>query len=148
MPSVDEYVTNIERETGEPVIELFSIMERFSYESGYLLECIDLGLSSGVKIVLSHPQYDEATILLDNETTTDLAFWLLKTMGQKIPSLPNKLPITIKSILDQKGMNVKLKRGDKKIFEQTMNVLREILYHKELKKIKEQEQKGTEHAKL
>ena len=129
MPNTTELSVDIDRETGDLVIETYSVLGRFSYESGYLLECIDLGSNSGVKMTLSHAQYDEATILLDTETTENLAYWLLKTMGQRVPSLPNNLPITIKDILDQKGLAVKLKRGDKKIFERTMDVLRDILYH-------------------
>jgi hypothetical protein len=136
-----ELVVDIDRETGSPVIESYSVLGRFSYESGYLLECVDLGINSGVKIILSHAQYDEATILLDTETTENLAYWLLTTMGQSISLLPNNLPITIKGILDQKGLNVKLKRGDKKIFERTMDTLRDILFHKELKKQKEEQEK-------
>jgi len=127
MPNTTELSVDIDRETGDLVIETYSVLGRFSYESGYLLECIDLGSNSGVKMTLSHAQYDEATILLDTETTENLAYWLLKTMGQRVPSLPNNLPITIKDILDQKGLAVKLKRGDKKIFERTMDVLRDIL---------------------
>ena len=130
----EEPIVSIDVETGEPIIEWgISTLERFSYESGYLLEGIDLGAVDGVKIVLSHPQYETATIVLNSDIAEDFAFWLLKTMGQKIQSLPNKLPITIKGILDQKGQVVKLQRGDRQIFEGTMDVLRNILYHKEIK---------------
>ena len=131
-----EFIAAIDTETGEPIVECFSALERFSYNNGYLLEGIDLGMYAGVKLVMTHEQYDTATILLDNETAEKLAFWLLKTMGQDVPLLPNKLPITLRGILDQKGYNIKLKRGDRKVIERTMAILRDVLYHEEAKKKK------------
>ncbi len=131
-----EFITAIDTETGEPIVECFSAMERFSYEMGYLLEGIDLGFYTGTKLVMTHEQYDTATIILDKEATEKLAYWLLGTMGQDVPSLPHKLPIVLRNILDQKGYNIKLKKGDRTIIEKTMGILRDVLYHEEAKKIK------------
>ena len=129
-----EAITAINTKTGEPIVEFLSALERFSCENGYKLEGIDLGVYTGVKLVMTHEQYDTATILLSVGMVEKLAYWLIKTMGQDVPSLPNKLPITLRNILDQKGYNIKLKRGDRKIFERTMDILRDVLYHGETEK--------------
>jgi len=130
---MDEFVSRIDPETGEPEITVFSSIDRFSYENGYKLEGIDLGFTYGVKLILSHPQYEKATILLNPEIADKLAFWLLKSMAQKMPRLPSKLAIVLRRIVDEKGYNIKLKKGDKKVFKDTLTVMAEVLYHEELK---------------
>ena len=136
-----ERISGINEVTGEVEVERETTIEsilaagRFVFERGYRLEAIDLGLYAGIKMEMSHGQYGTATILLDPETVEKLAYWLLKSMGQKIPTLPSKLPIAIKAVLENKAKGKKLKSGNRKIFEDTMEVLRDVLYHEESKEI-------------
>ena len=120
---MEEFVTKISEETGEPEVEIYKTISRFVYESGYILEGVDLGMYLGAKLTLTHPQYEEATILLTPEIVDKLAKWLMNTLGQTIPLLPVKLPKILKRITETKGMNIKLQGGDKKALKSALDLI-------------------------
>ena len=141
-----EFVSRIDEETGEPIVSVFSSVDRFSYKCGYHLEGIDLGFTHGVKLTLSHPQYDNATIMLSPEIVDKLAYWLLKSMAQKVPRLPNKLAIVLRRIIDEKGFVIKLKKGDKKVVKDALAVMADVLYHEEIKEARDGKANNREPA--
>lgn len=140
-----EFVSKIDEETGEPIVTVFSSVDRFVHKNGYCLEGVDLGFTHGVKLTLSHPQETQACILISPEIADKLAYWLLKSMAQKVPRLPSKLAIVLRRIMDVKGYDIKLKSGDKKVFKNTLEVMADVLYHEEVKAKKDKE--GTDNEK-
>lgn len=108
-------------------------VEAFSYESGYLLEGIDMGFYDGVKLSLNHPQYEsrppegrdeQAAILLPPAEADRLAKWLMNSMGQMIPHLPNKLPAILKRLSSANGDKIKFRKGDKAALKQTVLIMK------------------------
>ena len=105
-----------------------SALESFYYKQGEAVELdgIDLGTNVGIKLMMSHSQYDTLAILLDAEGTEKLLDWLLNVMCREINQLPkNRLMQIIERILGTTGMVHTLKSGDKTALKNTLHILTE-----------------------
>ena len=103
---------------------------KFSYESGAKLEAVDF-TDIGVKLSLSHPQWEDLAIIIPPVKAKEFGLWLIKGLGQEIPSLPPQLLEILTRAVETKGTDIKLARGDKSRFREMLKVLR---YYKRVSK--------------
>jgi hypothetical protein len=122
---VAELIIRIDSKTGKPVIEDRPALSEFSYENGYVFRGTDLG-GLGVKIELVHKEKEEGggAIILPPGKAQECAKWLLKTLGQIYPSLPEELPDILKKIVKRKEATRILERGDKKKIKDALRLLK------------------------
>jgi len=108
--------------TAKPVGATRGALPEFAYENGYVFRGTDLG-GHGVKIELLHQNQDGGAIILPPAKAAECANWLLQTIGQPKPSLPDELPVILERIIKQKELRRGLKRGEKKKLEDALKVL-------------------------
>jgi hypothetical protein len=118
-----ELITKIDERTGKPVIEDSPALAQFFYENGFLLLGTDLG-NHGVKIELVHKNEAGGAIILPPKQAAKCAGWLLDTLGQPKPTLPDELPAILRRIVRQKRLGHALKRGDKKKIQDALQLLK------------------------
>ena len=96
-----------ELEKGKVDAVLATMKNRWVYESGYILECIDLGMRIGCTMSLSNPDFeqDELRILLPPEDVESLGHWALNSMGQVSKLLPVRLLPFLESIVKLEAEN-------------------------------------------
>ena len=123
---MDEQITIIDENTGEPVIDKVTSLPGFSYQNGYLLSIRDLG-KHGVKIELLH-QTDEAAVILPPTKAKQCAKWLLNTIGLKDHDPLTELPDILKRLIKHKQSGRVLKHGDKTKIKNAIKALRQGSY--------------------
>ena len=119
---MDERITIIDDNTGEPIVDKATALPEFSYKNGYLLSVTDLG-KHGVKIELRH-QTDDAAIILPPAEAEQCAAWLLNTIGLKNHDPLTELPDILKRLIKHKQSKRILEHGDKKKIKDAIKVLR------------------------
>ena len=123
---MDEQITIIDENTGEPVIDKVTALPGFSYQNGYLLSIRDLG-KHGVKIELLH-QTDEAAVILPPTKAKQCAKWLLNTISLKDHDPLTELPDILKRLIKHKQSGRVLKHGDKTKIKDAIKALRQGPY--------------------
>lgn len=118
-----ELITKIDDKMGEPIIEERRALSRFCYESGYIFLGEDLG-NRGVKIQLTGGYEDGRAIILPPEKARECGRWLLRTIGKAKYKLPKELLGILERLIERKGFQQRLRRGDKKIIAQALKVLK------------------------
>ena len=119
---MDELITIIDENRGEPIAEQAPAIPQFSYQNGYLLSVIDLG-KHGVKIELHH-QTDAAAIILPPAKAKQCATWLLNTISLKDNEPLTELPGVLQRLIKHKQSKRILKHGDKKKIKDAIKVLK------------------------
>lgn len=118
-----ELITKIDERTGKPVIEDAPALAQFCFENGYVLLGTDLG-GKGVKLELVHKNDAGGAIILPPKKAAECADWLMDTIGQVKPALPDELPAILRRIVRQTRLGPVLKRGDKKKIQDALRLLR------------------------
>lgn len=95
----------------------------FQYEDGYTLSASDLG-KLGVKIELNNEYEHGMAIILPPRKVADYGRWLLGTLEQDSNGLPKQLHEILERLSGQKGMKLKLRRGDKKKLKEALKALK------------------------
>ena len=118
-----ELVIRIDDRSGEPVTENRPSLSEFRYENGYVFRGTDLG-GMGVKIELLHKDEGGGAIILPPGKAQECAQWLLETLGQPRPDLPEDLPEILRKIVRRKEASRLLERGDKKKIKDALRLLK------------------------
>ncbi len=119
---MDELITIIDDNTGEPTVEKAPALPEFSYKNGYLLSVTYLG-KHGVKIGLDH-QTDAAAIILPPEEARQCATWLLNTIDLKNHNSLGELHAILQRLIKHKQSKRLLEHGDKKKIKDAIKLLK------------------------
>lgn len=118
-----ELITKIGDKTGETIIKRRPGLSTFCYESGYTFWGEDLG-NRGVKIELVGEHEDGRAVILPPGKAKECGRWLLQTIGEGKYKLPKELPDILERLIEQKGLEQRLRRGDKKKIKEALKVLK------------------------
>jgi hypothetical protein len=119
-----ELVVKTDYETGKPLMKNRPSLSEFRYENGYVFRGTDLG-GLGVKIELLHGDEGGGAIILPPGKAQECAKWLLQTLGQIRPGLPEEFPDVLQRIIKRKETGRILERGDKKKIRDALRVLKD-----------------------
>ena len=118
-----ELITKIGDKTGELIIKRRPGLSTFCYESGYTFWGEDLG-NRGVKLELVGEHEDGRAVILPPGKAKECGRWLLQTIGEGKYKLPKELPDILERLIEQKGLEQRLRRGDKKKIKEALKVLK------------------------
>jgi hypothetical protein len=119
---MDEMITIIDENTGEPIADRASALTQFSYQDGYLLSVTGLG-KHGVKVELRH-QADAAAIILPPEEARQCATWLLNTIDLKNHNSLGELHAILQRLIKHKQSKRILEHGDKRKIKDAIKLLK------------------------
>ena len=103
--------------------QIHTSLPGFRYEAGYILSASDLG-KLGVKIELNNENDTGVAIILPPGKVGECGVWLLETLEQESKGLIKELIEVLQRLSKQKGNRLTLQRGDKKIINDAINVLK------------------------
>jgi len=120
-----EAIAKIEEENVGSIFDEGTALPVFTFENGYALFGKDLG-DGGAKIELCSGDEDGMAIILPPIKAKELGKWLLNTLGEEKLKLPKDLLDILERLVEQKGNEQRLKRGDKTKLKKAIQVLKPV----------------------
>ena len=121
--AMDEWVAEIDPETGEPVVEERPALEPFTFQGGYSLELTDLG-STGIKVELFSAAEGSRAVVLPPDKVQQCIVWMLNALALDKGGMLGELTALLEECIGDKETLRKLGHPEhKKVKEEVQRMM-------------------------